>query len=149
MARKTKSPETRIKELGLELQFAQADWIDDYRFWMKRGGGVIVVGYLVNDRDCDNPLENCDAMGKIITKHDDKYFYSLVGCNEYGQPDTDEFIDMIQRLNGGEPVIGEISAAEKMWEEARKQGKIGARYAQPLRERYNSGYELATLTDLN
>lgn len=148
MARKTQSPEARIKELDLELQFAKrADWAGDFHFWMKRGGSIIVVGYLASDCDCDDPLKSCDAMGKIITKHQDGQFKRHVGCDENNTPDLDEFFNHIARLRGVnvDEMVGAndenvIQSAFSMWKEAWKRGKIGTPWAQPLQENYNSGY---------
>jgi hypothetical protein len=56
--------------------------------------GRAVVGYLVVDDDCENPLENCDAMGRIYSRMrhsgQEEKFYAAFGRNtdgtKYGKP---------------------------------------------------------------
>lgn len=51
--------------------------------------GRVVVGYLVVDDDCENPLANCDGMGYIHSRNS-QAFYEAVGQNiyeeKYGKP---------------------------------------------------------------
>lgn len=53
----------------LELPFS-ASGIMDYHTPAKRlVGTTLIVGYLSDDSDCENPLEDCDGMGKIYSAH--------------------------------------------------------------------------------
>lgn len=139
MARYTRSAEARIRELNLELQFARkSDYACDYRFWMQRGGAVIVVGYLSYDENCDDPLDSCDAMGKVITRSDDKQYRREIGCNDSDQPEMDDFLERVARLRGidldemMDSADNGVQIAFAMWEEARKRGQVGTPYAHPL-----------------
>jgi hypothetical protein len=138
MDRKTRSAEARIKELDLELQFAgKANYACNYQFWMKRGGSIVVAGYMASDGDCSDPLESCDGVGKIITRHEDRAFRRLVGCDDSDMPEMDEYLQQLARLRGIniDEIVSDrlaVQAAFDMWSEARKRGLIGTPYAQAL-----------------
>lgn len=47
--------------------------------------GTAVVGYLCQDEDCGNPLEDCDGEGKIIDRRSINAFNEACGIDEYGE----------------------------------------------------------------
>jgi hypothetical protein len=54
--------------------------------------GRIVVGYLSLDIDCDNPLTDCDGMGRIhdrrsrhASRSEQRAFFEALGRDEYGE----------------------------------------------------------------
>lgn len=62
----------------------------------------IIVGYLVLDPDCTNPLEDCDGIGAIHHHPKSQYgrrksdYYDILGLDSYGDPIVDE--DKLQEL---------------------------------------------------
>lgn len=145
VARRRLSPESAVEHFELELTFEhrKREWCGEYRFWRSRDGKLIIVGYLCYDQDCSNPLADCDGMGKIFTKHDDRSFLRYVGRNEDGDPILDEQGDILARLRGVDELDGDHETLETMlamWNEALEQGKVGSPYAVPLDEAYRSSY---------
>ena len=70
---KTRSISTQYTEIDgttVELSF-QPSWIMNGHEdpVVERDGNILVVGYLVNDQDVNNPLDDSDGMGMIYSAH--------------------------------------------------------------------------------
>lgn len=82
-------PDKDAEAMEFETTHAPADWLGDNPVVKKRSDGCWVVGYLVHDDDCESPLESCDSMGKIYTRHrhagqeSHRGFREAVGLDEY------------------------------------------------------------------
>lgn len=61
---------TEIDGISVELS-CQPSWImDGYQEpATDRDGNILVVGYLADDHDASNPLDDCDGMGRIYSAH--------------------------------------------------------------------------------
>lgn len=61
---------TEIDGITVELSF-QPSWIMNGHEdpVVERDGNILVVGYLVNDQDVNNPLDDSDGMGMIYSAH--------------------------------------------------------------------------------
>jgi hypothetical protein len=61
---------TEIDGITVELS-CQPSWIMDghQEPVTERDGNILVVGYLVDDHDASNPLDDCDGMGRIYSAH--------------------------------------------------------------------------------
>ena len=62
------------KELELELPYASAV-AHDAEMIEECPDGRIVLGYLDYDRDCQNPLDNCEGLGSIVSAFNDRQEY--------------------------------------------------------------------------
>ncbi len=150
MARDRKpSPLDRVRDLDLELSHAPLEHFAIH-FWMQRGGKRILVGYLVYDDHCEDPISSCDGMGKIITKREDSYFLDHVGRNSDGEPMLEPYLEILARVRGitveefqTDEDIDENAAHETalaMWEEASAQGKVGTPFAVAIAYLDHHGY---------
>tara|TARA_R110002124_G_scaffold230756_6_gene395954 strand:+ start:4154 stop:5317 length:1164 start_codon:yes stop_codon:yes gene_type:complete len=86
----------------LELPF-DASPIMDYHTPAKRlVGTTLIVGYLSDDSDCQNPLEDCDGMGKIHSAHRHSRNHSemqeALALDSDWEPDLDLVDDFTSRL---------------------------------------------------
>lgn len=104
MYRRTKNiHEVEIGEntLELELPITLESW-EDPEIKEIITESYILLGYLAHDSDCQNPLENCDAMGVIHHHPRSRYgsrdsdYYEVLGLDNYGDPSPDE--DKVQML---------------------------------------------------
>ena len=104
MYRRTKNiHEVGIGEntLELELPITLESW-EDPEIKEIITESYILLGYLVHDSDCQNPLESCDAMGVIHHHPRSRYgsrdsdYYEVLGLDNYGDPSPDE--DKVQML---------------------------------------------------
>jgi hypothetical protein len=142
MARRRLDAKERVDALGLDLTHEP---LDEICFWTPRSREVVIVGYIVHDDQCSNPIEDCDGMGKFVTKRDAHQFLSHVGRTSDGEPDIDDFIEIIDRLRGqpGDNAYTDsnMEVALRMWEEAYARGKVGTPYAHGVVEKYHGGYE--------
>lgn len=140
-----KYPTRQIDRLELDCTFTKN--VNDYSLdvWERRDRRILLVGYIVHDENCSDPLDDCDGMGKIITKHDDRAFYKHAGYNDDGgDANLEEQAALLARLKG-EELDGFICDSEplvEMWREGRKQGKVGTPYAVPLVYSDHSGYSV-------
>ena len=70
---KTRSISTQYTEIDgttVELSFKPSWIMDGYEdAIVERDGNILVVGYLVDDQDVSNPLEDCDGLGRIYSSH--------------------------------------------------------------------------------
>lgn len=58
----------QVEDVGdFELSFPVADWVDQH---IRVEGDKAVIGYLVSDSDCENPMTSNDGMGEFITDDD-------------------------------------------------------------------------------
>lgn len=83
---------------GTEYEFAPshtpADWMADSVLAAKIGD-KLVLGYLVHDDSCQNPLEDGDGMGAIHHHPNHRYgrrdseYYEALGLDGNGEPDLD------------------------------------------------------------
>jgi len=55
----------------LDLDFEPSGVMDYDEPVIVRVGNKLVVGYLSDDSDCENPLKSCDGMGRIYSAHRD------------------------------------------------------------------------------
>jgi len=53
----------------LELPFKASAIMDYHDAALLEVGDKLVVGYLADDEDCENPLESCDGSGKLYSAH--------------------------------------------------------------------------------
>lgn len=53
----------------LDLPFRASCVMDFHDAAIFEVGDRIVVGYLADDEDCENPLESCDGLGKVLSAH--------------------------------------------------------------------------------
>lgn len=88
-------------DTDVDLEFAPVDYHDPL---VAHVGDKLVVAYLVHDSDCDNPVESCDGMGKIVGRgkyetrnHDESELFEALGLNRYGDPDYDKVEDALQQ----------------------------------------------------
>lgn len=78
----------------VEFEYTYADWTDSVVEQCTNGN--VVVGYLSHDEDCQNPLEDCDGMGKIHHHPSSRYgnrnsdYYEILGLDRYGDPIIDD-----------------------------------------------------------
>lgn len=137
-----KYPSRQIARLEIECSFPHRTHDYSFDVWERRDHKLVLLGYLVHDDDASNPLDNCDAMGKIICKEQDRNFLSHVGVNCDGDPILEEQAAILARLKGEEldGFVCETDVLVKMWEEARKQGKVGTPYAVALSYFDHEGY---------
>lgn len=162
-------------EIEVELPY-KPDSIMDFKEPLVRiTDDEIILGYLVHDPDCANPLEDCDGMGAIYearrhgsTLSDYEKALGLADggpdlglvdedaaveeavrriladktetaraadyCRQHwDQPDgrgDDRFVeDCLDSLNELAPIFDTDALLREMWEEGRKNGTIGSKYA--------------------
>jgi hypothetical protein len=83
---------------GLDVEIENEPYDDPI---VERVGDRLVVGYLVQDQDCENPLKSSDCNGEIITKgsayrgnslitDDRQRLYRELGLDSYGGVDIDK-----------------------------------------------------------
>lgn len=144
--------------------------IMDYQeaFWrISPNGDLAVVGYLVDDTDCPNPLVDFDGMGEIITarrnagaKQHEKMQKAL-GLDTNWSPDLDipsndsiqqAFIDiavtdkeMIERARNHDPAMTVKAFAEKLVEDGDMPSSIV--YEKVLLAAWKEGRETGTIGD--
>lgn len=75
-----------------EVEHTPSDYIDPIVKDCK--DGRVVVGYLVDDEDYSNPLEDCEGMGKIydrrnLSTNEQCEVNVILGLDQYGEPDED------------------------------------------------------------
>lgn len=92
-------------EVELELEFC-ADQCHD-AITVVETATHIVVGYLVQDDDCSNPLEDCDGIGSI--HHHPR--------SRYGKRDDDGYSEALGLDSGGDPIIDEAKL-QKLWSDS-------------------------------
>lgn len=66
---KHKISEIEVDGLRAELSVEPSFIMDYIEHKVERAGDLVIVGYLVDDHDVQNPLEDCDGMGSIFTSH--------------------------------------------------------------------------------
>lgn len=58
----------QVEDVGdFELSYTAADWMEQH---VEVVGDKAVIGYLVSDSDCENPMTSNDGMGEFITDDD-------------------------------------------------------------------------------
>lgn len=89
---------------GIELQLDHEPC--NYReALLHRDGDTIIAAYLVQDEGCENPLDNCDGMGKIIgrgryqtrNQGGESEFYEAFGLDSYGDKDYGLVEDQVNK----------------------------------------------------
>jgi hypothetical protein len=107
---------------------------------------LLVIGYLIEDPDCHNPLEDCDGMGRIysanrrVGREDHAAMQKALGLNEHWEPAIDDEMWAKAEQAAKEKDLADISPsydkimveALPLWREARKRGEIGNPYAVSL-----------------
>lgn len=92
----------------------------------KRVGNLLAVGYLTDDQDCSNPLEDWDGNGKIFFAHrhasreSHQKMQEALGLNADWRPAVDSVEDKISTLLYCEPKRGKslLSVFARLWVEA-------------------------------
>jgi len=67
--RTRKVSEIDVDGLTAELSFEPSCVMSYVEHKIEKLGGLIAVGYLVDDHDVENPLDDCDGMGHIYSSH--------------------------------------------------------------------------------
>lgn len=67
---------TTVSIDDLELPFSASEVMTYHDAAVFEVGDRIVVGYIADDFDCENPLESCDGMGKVLSAHRDSSTHS-------------------------------------------------------------------------
>ncbi len=64
-----KVSEIDVDGLTAELSFEPSCVMSYVEHKIEKQGGMVAVGYLVDDHDVENPLDDCDGMGHIYSSH--------------------------------------------------------------------------------
>lgn len=110
--------------------------------------GRALIGYLVQDESCANPLEDCDGMGRIVQNGERRRYHDEVeseiaealALDQYGQPDLDDkYLDRAcQRLHRGRHHWGSMDYEQRepvdklaleLWMSDLRLGRIGNPHA--------------------
>lgn len=81
----------------VELEYCPCEWVDP--IIEAAPNGNVIVGYLCQDSDCQNPLEDCDGMGEIHHHPRSRYgsrdsgYCDALGLDSYGEPRLDLILD--------------------------------------------------------
>jgi len=67
--RTRKVSEIDVDGLTAELSFEPSCVMSYVEHKIEKQGGLVAVGYLVDDHDVENPLDDCDGMGHIYSSH--------------------------------------------------------------------------------
>ena len=67
--RTRKAFEIDVDGLTAELSFEPSCVMSYMEHKIEKQGGLVAVGYLVDDHDVENPLDDCDGMGHIYSSH--------------------------------------------------------------------------------
>ena len=67
--RTRKVSEIDVDGLTAELSFEPSCVMNYVEHKIEKQGGLVAVGYLVDDHDVENPLDDCDGMGHIYSSH--------------------------------------------------------------------------------
>lgn len=67
--RTRKVSEIDVDGLTAELSFEPSCVMSYMEHKIEKQGGLVAVGYLVDDHDVENPLDDCDGMGHIYSSH--------------------------------------------------------------------------------
>lgn len=67
--RTRKVSEIDVDGLTAELSFEPSCVMSYVEHKIEKQGGMVAVGYLVDDHDVQNPLDDCDGMGHIYSSH--------------------------------------------------------------------------------
>ncbi|MFH1817051.1 MAG: hypothetical protein ABIK08_04745 [Pseudomonadota bacterium] len=67
--RTRKVSEIDVDGLTAELSFEPSCLMSYVEHKIEKQGGMVAVGYLVDDHDVENPLDDCDGMGHIYSSH--------------------------------------------------------------------------------
>ena len=67
--RTRKVSEIDVDGLTAELSFEPSCVMSYVEHKIEKQGGMVAVGYLVDDHDVENPLDDCDGMGHIYSSH--------------------------------------------------------------------------------
>ena len=97
----------------------------------------MVLGYIVDDRDCEDPTTSTDSNGNIYTNHrrqkeHQSKIQKALGLNEYWSPDFSSITneDIAKHMMDHDCSIDEAELA--IWKERRLLGQIGQLGAVPL-----------------
>lgn len=85
----------------VELPLEPENWLQDELVTVERPDGGYRVAYLMHDVHCDNPLDDCDSLGKVWHHPRSHYgksdgYYEACGLDSYGDPVIDE--DKLQQM---------------------------------------------------
>ena len=85
----------------VELPLEPENWLQDELVTVERPDGGYRIAYLVHDMHCDNPLDDCDSLGKVWHHPRSHYgesdgYYEALGLDSYGDPVIDE--DKLQQM---------------------------------------------------
>ena len=94
--------ETDIEGVSVELGSIPSCVMDYTEFVVRKNAGLVAIGYLVDDHDAQNPLENCDGMGHVHSAHRHagkdahQAMQSALGMDGDWQPNTS--LDVVERI---------------------------------------------------
>lgn len=130
---------SRIAELGIELSYdGSHSYMGDP--YLREMGPFVAVAYLVHDDNCEDPLTNCDAMGRIVM--DKSNVMDALGRTSKSYPMMDDEVALILRLRGIEDANDEVNrAAQALWLDKAELRAVGVTYSVPLRKLYHGGYD--------
>lgn len=85
----------------VELPLEPENWLQDELVTVERPDGGYRVAYLMHDVHCDNPLDDCDSLGKVWHHPRSHYgesdgYCEALGLDSYGDPVIDE--DKLQQM---------------------------------------------------
>ncbi len=85
----------------VELPLEPENWLQDELVTVERPDGGYRIAYLMHDVHCDNPLDDCDSLGKVWHHPRSHYgksdgYYEACGLDSYGDPVIDE--DKLQQM---------------------------------------------------
>lgn len=85
----------------VELPLEPENWLQDELVTVERPDGGYRIAYLMHDVHCDNPLDDCDSLGKVWHHPRSHYgksdgYYEACGLDSYGNPVIDE--DKLQQM---------------------------------------------------
>lgn len=100
------------EDLELELRFADDTLAHLDPLIYERPNGEIVVGYLSQDSDCANPLEDSDGMGHIYTsrRHDresNENMQDALGLDREWRPNLDDIAEEDAFIRGASALLVE------------------------------------------
>lgn len=132
-------------EVDLPVRLAPGEVMHYVEYIVERPTpNTLVLGYLIEDGDCGNPLEDSDGSGRIYSAHrhaggNDHYdMQQALGLNRYWDPDTDhELVEPeavrahpeIEWLDRNISYAAIEPALREAWNTLRDEGKIGNPYA--------------------
>lgn len=103
----------------LNLPFKPSSTMDYHEAIVKTSSNQLHVGYLVDDDDCRNPLEDSCGMGQIYTAHRDSTTHAemqeALGLDSSWEPDLDLVVEFISEMRKSWITTAANSSEFKQW----------------------------------